>query len=415
MADNTSGQLNDSVAPKKDASAESPGSEASRRLYATVDPARCDGAGAAGRQAAPGNNFVPDAYSSLPPYLLEEIGRRTGDSAFSNAAKLAEEMQSHGPFLRPRNKPSEDYKGAREVYDAKARNTHPGDKARFEGEPPAGDTDVDNAYDFTGVVREFYQKEYNRNSIDGNGMKLISTVNFRENPKEAFNNAFWNGSQMTYGRPDEASPFKTLILRDITAHEITHGVTENESRLEYWGQAGALNESLSDVYAELIDQYADKQTADQADWLVGAGIWNDKIKGKALRDMLNPGTAYDDPKVGKDPQPADMAHYKKTFQDNGGVHINSGIPNRAFAIFARAVGGYAWEDPGHIWFAARKAAGNDPSFAQFAYQTIEAAKALGKPDEVEKLQKAWEEVGVKPSATEKELYGPPPEYRKKAG
>jgi Zn-dependent metalloprotease len=171
-----------------------------------------------------------------------------------------------------------------------------------------------------------------------------------------------------------------------------------ESGLTYQGQSGALNESLSDVFGNLIKQYAEKQTADQGDWLVGGGIWKDTVKGRALRDMLNPGTAYDDPAVGKDPQPAHMKDYYKTWGDNGGVHYNSGIPNKAFATFAKAVGGNAWEDPGHIWFNARKLAGSNPSFAQFAYQTIEAAKQMGKDDLVPKLQSAWDGVGVKPDA-----------------
>jgi Zn-dependent metalloprotease len=360
----------------------------------------CGESGAGKSARNPMQNMVPEGYSSIPPYVLDEISRRTGNRSFADAARQAEEMQSQGVLFRPRNQAGASDDGAREVYDAKGSNRRPGDKARFEGDKPADIPDVDNVYDYTGIVRDFYLKEYNRNSIDGRGMKFVSTVNYRMNPAEAFNNAFWDGHQMTYGRPDDASPFKSLILLDITGHEITHGVTEKEAKEEYYGQSGALNESLSDVFGELIQQYSRRETAEQADWLVGEGIWKDSIKGRALRDMLNPGTAYDDPRVGKDPQPADMAHYKNTFQDNGGVHINSGIPNRAFALFARAVGGYAWEDPGHIWYAARRAAGTYPTFATFAFQTIEAAKALGHADEVEKLQKAWETVGVKPCEKE---------------
>lgn len=343
----------------------------------------------------PMQNIKPDGFSAIPPYLLDEISKRSGNGKFASAAREAEQMQSHGSVFRPNANPREDFHGAREVYDAKGKEDLPGDKARFEGEKKTGNDEVDKAYDYTGFVRDFYQKEYHRNSIDGQGMKFVSTVNYGEN----YENAFWNGSQMTYGRPGADSPFKTFMLLDVAGHEITHGVTEKESNLTYYGQAGALNESLSDVFGELIKQYSKHQTADQADWLVGDGIWKDGIKGRALRDMLHPGTAYDDPKVGKDPQPADMAHYKKTYGDNGGVHYNSGIPNRAFALFAKAVGGNAWDDPGHIWFAARKAAGSDPSFAQFAYQTIEQAKTTGHADLVPKLEKAWKEVGVKPSKT----------------
>jgi Zn-dependent metalloprotease len=220
-------------------------------------------------------------------------------------------------------------------------------------------------------------------------------VNYGQN----YENAFWNGRQMTYGRPGADSPFKTFVLLDVCGHEITHGVTEKEANEKYFGHSGALNESNSDIFGSLIKQYSRHQTADQADWLIGEGIWKDGIKGRGVRDMLNPGTAYDDPKLGKDPQPADMAHYVKTYGDNGGVHYNSSIPSRAFALFAKAVGGYAWDDPGHIWFSARKAAGNDPSFASFAYYTIEAARALGHADQVQKLQDAWKAVGITPDKT----------------
>jgi hypothetical protein len=340
--------------------------------------------------------FQPEAYGVIPPYMLEELAKRSPENAdFVKAYKQALEMQQKAVEggVRPRGT-GEDFHGAREVYDAKTDENLPGVKARFEGEKPTGNPEVDQAYDFTGATRDFYLKEYGRNSIDGKGMKYVSTVNYGQN----YENAFWNGSQMTYGKPGPDSPFKTFMILDVAGHEITHGVTEMESNMAYRGQSGALNESLSDVYGNLIKQYARGQSADKADWLVGEGIWKENVKGRGLRDMLNPGTAYDDPAVGKDPQPAHMKDYYKTYGDNGGVHYNSGIPNKAFATFAQAVGGNAWEDPGHIWYNARKAAGSNPSFAEFAFQTLEAAKSMGKNDLVPKLQAAWDGVGVKPAA-----------------
>jgi hypothetical protein len=335
-----------------------------------------------------------DWQGVIPPYVLEEMVRRNpGNAAYLRTYNAA--LVQHDQKVLPRlTLEQEDFHGAREVYDAQGEKVQPGEKARFEGEKPVADVEVNKAYDYTGDVREFYLKEYARNSIDGRGMKFVSTVNYGQN----YQNAFWNGEQMTYGRPDESSPFKSFILRDVCAHEITHGVTQMEGGLTYHGQSGALNESISDVYGALINQYAQHQTADKADWLIGGGIWKDNINGKALRDMVNPGTAYNDPAIGKDPQPADMEHYKVTTKDKGGVHLNSGIPNRAFASFAKSVGGYAWDDPGHIWFEARKNAGSDPSFAQFAFQTVEAAKSMGKSDLIPKLEAAWNLVGVKPDA-----------------
>lgn len=339
----------------------------------------------------------------LPPYLMDELIKRNPNNGdFLKTRNKTKELEEQGPGqIQPRNTGGN---ADREVYDAQKKEELPGVKARFEGEKPTGDVEVDNAYDFTGAVREFYKDVHGRNGIDGKGGNLISTVNYGEN----YENAFWNGNQMTYGKPGADSPFKTFVLLDVAAHEVTHGVTEKESDMRYWGQSGALNESMSDVWAELIEQYSKKQTADQADWLIGGGIWKDNIKGKSLRDMLNPGTAYDDPSLGKDPQPGHMKDYVETWGDNGGVHYNSGIPNRAFALFAKAVGGHAWEAPGHIWWDARKAAGNNPSFAQFAYHSIEAAKATGNADTVAKLEKAWADVGVTPSKTALDTRTPAP-------
>lgn len=337
--------------------------------------------------------IVHDGYGVIPPYMMDELAKRNPNNTdFLKTREKTAELENGSSKVKPNA--SGDYHGAREVYDAHGEEVQPGTKVRFEGEKPSGNIEADKAYDYTGEVRDFYLKEYGRNSIDGKGMKFVSTVNYGQN----FENAFWDGKQMTYGKPGPDSPFRTFVLRDIAGHEITHGITEMEANTQYHGQSGALNESYSDVFGALIDQYAKHQTADKASWLTGEGVWKDNIQGRALRDMLNPGTAYDDPSIGKDPQPAHMDHYIKTYNDNGGVHYNSGIPNKAFATFAKSVGGYAWDDPGHIWFEARKAAGSNPSFGSFAYQTLEAAKNLGHADELPKLEAAWKAVGVIPDA-----------------
>lgn len=341
------------------------------------------------------------ARSVLPPYVLEELSNRNpGDKSFSNTLEITNHLRSEPSGIEPRV--THDYKGAREVYDAKGKERHPGDKARFEGEAATGNTDVDNVYDYTGIVREFFKTEFGKNSIDNKGMKMISTVNYGDN----FQNAFWNGKQMTYGHPSESSPFKTFVLLDVTGHEIQHGITQKTSGTLYFGQAGALNEHISDVFGELIQQKHRNQTADQADWVIGDGIWKDGVQGRGIRDMLNPGTAFNDPKIGKDPQPAHMKDYVSTWKDMGGVHYNSGIPNRAFATFAKAVGGNAWDKPGHIWYEATQNIGLWPSFTSFADETIEAAKRLGYQSEVPKLIAAWEGVGIKPSKGAKDTITP---------
>ena len=298
--------------------------ESSKVLYSQLESDRRATLDSAKRTLAD-QDSIPGGFGVIPPYLLEHLARANGDrGAFADTFKKTIEMQNKGSLVNAGS--SEDFQGMRQVYDAKGKETLPGDKARFEGESPAGNEDVDRAYDFTGVVRNFYLKEYNRNSIDGAGMKFISSVNYGQN----YENAFFDGAQMAYGRPGPNSPFKTFLLLDLAAHEITHGVTQKEAGLKYFGQMGALNESLSDVFGELIKQYSKNQTADQADWLVGEGIFREGVHGRALRDMLHPGTAYDDPKLGKDPQPDNMNQRVSHGYRQGQEHVkcNRTAPQR---------------------------------------------------------------------------------------
>lgn len=335
----------------------------------------------------------------VPPYVLEELAaKQPRNPDFIDTLNKTNAALSTRRGIGQQGVAEQQGTGAREIYDAKGQEAV-GTKVRSEGQPKTGNAEVDAIYEYSGDVRGFYKDVHGRNSIDGKGMPLESTVNYGQN----YENAFWDGSRMTFGRPGPQSPFKTFVLRDISAHEMTHGVTEYTAKTVYRGQPGALNESFSDVWGALVEQRARGQKANEATWLVGDGIWKPEVKGRALRDMKNPGTAYDDVAVGKDPQPAHMKDFIRTRSDNGGVHLNSGIPNRAFVLFSEKVGGFAWESPAKIWYEARANSGSQPSFAQFAYQTIEAAKKLGYTAEVAKLEQAWGEVGVKPSAIDRGL------------
>jgi Zn-dependent metalloprotease len=173
----------------------------------------------------------------------------------------------------------------------------------------------------------------------------------------------------------------------------------------YTNQSGALNESISDVFGSLVKQYAMKQTADQADWLIGAGLFldNGKVQGSngqppALRSMKAPGTAYTSQIIGNDPQPATMSGYVDTAEDNGGVHTNSGIPNHAFYLVASALGGNAWERAGQIWYDTiqDKQLSSTANFVQFAGQTaINATHRFGNNSaEYNAVVAAWTKVGV---------------------
>jgi len=282
----------------------------------------------------------------------------------------------------------------RTIPAAGRKETLPGPTVRPEGGPATGDEAADQIYDWLGVTFAFYNTAFGRNSIDGAGLPLVATVHYGVD----YDNAFWDGSQMVYGDGDQ-QVFKTFTgPLDVTGHELTHGVTQYAGGLEYEGQSGALNESLSDVFGSLVKQYHLGQTADQADWLIGQGMFTDAVTGVALRSMKAPGTAYDDDVLGKDPQPADMAHYVDTDSDNGWVHLYSGIPNRAFYLAATAIGGHAWEKAGRIWYdtITSKKVPTTSDFATFAGMThATAGKLFGvKSTESDAVRDAWTTVGV---------------------
>lgn len=239
---------------------------------------------------------------------------------------------------------------------------------------------------------DFYFDFFKRDSIDGRGLKLDGFVHFGED----FGNAIWDGKDMIFGDGDGFIFDGFTDELDVIAHEFTHGVVQYTSPLNYTLQSGALNESLADVFGVMVKQWAEDpehpQTVDQANWLIGEGIWAEGINGRALRDMKNPGTAYNDRFVGKDPQPAHWDHFQELelSVDSGGVHINSGIPNRAFYLAASMIGGYAWEGAGPIWYKALTSGklGENATFKEFADLTIENAS-----EHVDKIKKAWTRVG----------------------
>lgn len=284
----------------------------------------------------------------------------------------------------------------RAVYDAKNDDNEddlPGDVLRVEGQKPSQDQAANDAYDNVGRVLDFYLQQFKWNSIDNKNEHVISSVHFGQK----YGNAFWDPDrrQMVFGDGDQFIGNFTSCL-DVIGHELTHAVTEHTSPLEYDAQAGALNEHVSDVFGIMIKQKFENETADKADWLIGEGCLLPGVKGVALRSMKAPGTAYDDPRFGKDPQPDTMADYKPTTDDNGGVHLYSGIPNKAFYLASVAFGGYSWEKAGQIWWKAMSS-GRVPAkctFTQFADVTTDVAEELFGDDGAKTVRNAWNEVGV---------------------
>lgn len=349
----------------------------------------------------------------VPPYLLDALSRSTDRTVAGRAARtllrderLRRDRSSPGQAVRggratPRTRAAAQLPDGprRAIHDAADGVQLPGDLVRDEGAPEVADEAVNQAYEGLGDTWRLFHDVFGRNSLDGKGLPLVASVHYERD----YDNAFWNGEQMVFGDGDGRifGPFTASI--EVIGHELTHGVTEHTAGLRYQGQSGALNESISDVFGVLVKQYLLGQTADQADWLIGADLLLPGVNGVALRSMAAPGTAYDDPELGTDPQPATMAGYVETAADNGGVHINSGIPNKAFHLVATAIGGNAWQAPGAIWFEVLTGGpiSADCDFAEFARLTEQAAVGLFGDGSAQHraVRSAWLEVGVTDPST----------------
>ncbi|WP_422115967.1 M4 family metallopeptidase [Brachybacterium sp. UNK5269] len=286
----------------------------------------------------------------------------------------------------------------RRVHDAQQGTALPGVLARGEGQDATGDEAVDEAYDGLGATWELFQQVFGRDSLDDAGMELVATVHYGQD----FQNAFWDGEQMIFGDGDGVYFRSFTNAVDVIGHELAHGVVQFTAGLIYVAQPGALHESVADCIGSMVKQRVLGQSAEEADWLIGEGVFTDAVRGVALRSMKAPGTAYDDPVLGTDPQPASMAEYADLphdeENDNGGVHINSGIPNRAFYLAATGIGGTSWDGAGPIWYEALTASGlpKDADFAAFAAATLEVAArrhGAGSP-QLDAVEAAWRTVGV---------------------
>jgi Zn-dependent metalloprotease len=332
----------------------------------------------------------------LPPHLLDRLAR--SENATTRNAALdtlqldhrfrlarAESAARCGiarqvTFARVGGKPN------RSIYDQKhLEDQSPGTAVRAEGQGPAADAAANQAYDGLGATYAFYWERFQRDSIDGQGMPLMGLIHYGRN----YDNAFWdNAGHMFFGDGDGQVLTQTTAGIDVIGHELTHGVTQHEANFLYTGQSGALNESVSDIFGIQIKQKALNQDVTQSDWLIGADIVGPELK-PALRSMKAPGTANP-----HDTQPPDMDGYVQ----GGDVHVNSGIPNRAFAVTATTLGGHSWDAAGPIWYAALcdSAARTDSTFAQFAALTLKAAQSTygASSHEADAVRAGWAAVKV---------------------
>lgn len=345
-------------------------------------------------RAIAGNGDAEDRVRALAALSLTAQPRRERQALTELAGLLV---------LPPRAK-------RRTVYDAGHSRTLPGRIVRTEGERRTRDVSVDEAYDAAGKTYDFFRRVYGRSSVDGRGLGIRSTVHYGT----GFSNAHWDGRQMIYGDGDGKYFHRFTASLDVVAHELTHGVTQYTAALGFSGQCGALAEHFSDVFGLLAKQHSLRQSFAASDWLLGADLLTSRVNGAGLRSFKAPGTAYDDRVLGRDPQPRHMRDYVRTQNDDRGVHVNSGIPNHAFYRVAEALGGFAWETAGRIWYRAlTRELGPRSRFQHCADATWRAAGDLfgngSAPQDA--VRAGWSAVGIgvrdAAAAARRERFDPP--------
>jgi thermolysin len=256
---------------------------------------------------------------------------------------------------------------------------------------------------------DYFKTIHNRVGIDGQGGPKPSTsidgttslITSRVHYGKRYNNAFWNGQQMTYGDGD-GQLFSPLTSLDIAGHEMTHGVTEFTANLVYADESGALNESISDVFGALVERYSKGESSNT--WKIGEDVYNPSVPGDALRYMDNPHAANDNGYTAND----DPDHYSERYQgsqDNGGVHVNSGIANYVFYLLAQggthhlggSMSGIGADAAGDIWYTAlTNYMTSSTNFQQARQATIAAASALYgvSSAQANAVAQAWSLCGV---------------------
>lgn len=314
--------------------------------------------------------------------------------------------------------------GRQKTYDAKGAQTSrklPGslftdadDLWNLAGRTSPAHPAAVNAHYYSGVTDDYYLSTHNRNSLDNNGMIMVSSVHYGSN----YNNAFWNGSQMVYGDGDGTTTFRELSGGlDVVAHELTHGVTDFTSNLIYENESGALNEAFSDMIGNSVEYYAAANNRDSAatpDWYIGEDVYLGTTAVAGFRNMA-------DPREDGDPD-----HYSERYtgtDDNGGVHSNSGIPNHAYYLLiigGKNAGCDATGSGGHthtadcdvtvtdigvaqaeqIFYKAFTSLPADASMGNARAATEAAAEALYGATSIEKASTsaAWQAVGVAAAA-----------------
>lgn len=339
--------------------------------------------------------FAPGIYAeSAPPGALSSLFDLPGEGLkiltdLWDKAKVYKALYDYGRYsdnlktsFAKRYSPTDTY---RVIHDFKGRSGLPSatTEARLEGRPAVANEDVNRVYEFSGYIFEFF-KEHLGYVLE---QPMIHVVNYNDDERAVgLDNAGFSPmekglSMMIYGKGD--GRFFKSFTSDIgvIAHELTHNFlhgkygTKFTSMGSHYGQPGAVNEHISDVIAKCVEAKYNGWDDLVEHWFIGANLMVNP--NFSLRDMAEPGLAYDDPRFGKDPQVGHMKDFIVTEDDHGGVHLNNGILNRVFALFAENVGGAVYTTPLDVWLLAIEICEDGPSFYDFSQALHAAAKRYG--------------------------------------
>jgi Zn-dependent metalloprotease len=347
----------------------------------------------------------------LPPHILDELTKSSDPSirqlaieaiAHSETFRATRDTLSTMPIMAAI--PSPTRQKHRLIYTLNNLSPSPfllpGQLVLSEGEleaasEPVGDEAVKEAYEFSGATYDFYKEVFGRNSLDDNGMSLISTVHVGRN----YNNAGWTGEQMIYGDGDNTLFTRFTKSLDVVGHELTHGVVQYTSNLEYQDESGALNEHFADVGGALVKQWYLKQTVEDADWYMGGDIIHPDLQPpvKGIRTFKAEKAYENHDRFGTDPQPKHMRDKYTGERDRGGVHINSGIPNHAFYLVAMELGGKLWEGAAaKIWYETLQNLNRKSEFQAMADMAYMVAREFygSESGEAKAVKSAWTAVGI---------------------
>jgi Zn-dependent metalloprotease len=333
----------------------------------------------------------------VPPHITDHVartarreGRETNvarDAARADQALRQQRKSATYANLQTLTTPQPG-KGDVVIYDDQNQWAVNVAEVRGPGDAPGKGANVNAAYDALEATREFYREILERDSIDNAGLTIDGNVNFGVQ----YDNAFWDGAEMVFGNGDNVI-FKDFTNDvDVPGHELTHGVTQYTAALGYTDQTGALNEATSDIMGACVDQHVNKLDAGTFNWLIGEDVMADDLYGEAIRSMSHPGTAYDDPILGKDPQPDSMAGYVP----NGDPHLNSGIINRVFYLIATDLGSFP---AAKLWYATLQNLWPTAVFTDAAYVSGEMARILARDGMLARqapqtVRAAFHEVGI---------------------